>query len=192
MLVSALELLEAEKGPVLTDFPEDAPPTSQDAGPVACPVDFSPAPEEMSDTERLLSAFRREAAQLQSWYDLAVEKRGRTTFSGSFATPEKTAAFIAEAARGGQPDSGDPSRSFAVALRLAVADLKAYYQEAVSAQPGQPTDSTSLDNWFWGETVAAWVINTLKGICLASSDKEIRLLGKLLLVPRTQAHRFKT
>jgi hypothetical protein len=70
--------------------------------------------------------------------------------------------------------------------------LKVFYQGALFAQPRQPTDSTSLDNWFWGETTAARVINTLKSLCFASSDKEMRLLGKLLLVPRTQVHRFKT
>jgi hypothetical protein len=120
VLVSALEFIEAGKGPVLVDFPKDAPPTSEDAGPAACPVDFSPAPEEMSDTERLLFAFRRETAQLQSWYELAVEKRGRITFSGTFVSPEKTAAYIAEAARGAQPDTGEPARSLASALRMAV------------------------------------------------------------------------
>jgi hypothetical protein len=74
---------------------------------------------------------------------------------------------------------------------MAAEDLKAYYFEAVSAQPGQPTDSLSLANWFWGETVAALVINSIRKICLEHRDINMELLGKLLLVPRRQLYRFK-
>ena len=54
-------------------------------------------------------------------------------------------------------------------IRRACEDLKAYYYESVSAQPGQPTDSQSLSNWFWGETRVAWVINRIREICLDGS-----------------------
>ena len=192
VLISALELLEAETGPVLVGFPEDAPESAQEAGPLACPVNFAPPPASMTDMDQLIASFKQESAQLQSWYDRAVKQRGRTTVSGRFSSPEKTTAIIAEAAQGHRPDLDGWEGSLASALRTAVTDIKAYYHEAVSAQPGQPTDSASLNNWFWGETAAARVIDRLKRISLDSDDREMRLLGKVLLVPRTQAHRFNT
>jgi len=41
VIVEALMLLEAPDGPVLEDFPEDAPLSEVNQGPVACPVDSS-------------------------------------------------------------------------------------------------------------------------------------------------------
>ena len=70
-------------------------------------------------------------------------------------------------------------------------DLKAFYFEAVSAQPGQPTDSKSLADWFWGQTSAALVINEVRKISLKEGSKKMALLGNLLLIPRSQMHRFK-
>ncbi len=37
-------------------------------------------------------------------------------------------------------------------LKFACEDLKAFYSEAMSAQPGMST-SLSLENWLWNETV---------------------------------------
>ena len=69
---------------------------------------------------------------------------------------------------------------------MAAEDLKAYYLEALTAQPGQPTAGTTLSNWFWSQTTAAQMINTVRIICPGNSDPEFQLLGKLLLVPRAQ------
>ncbi|NNK95550.1 MAG: hypothetical protein HKP41_14460, partial [Desulfobacterales bacterium] len=75
-------------------------------------------------------------------------------------------------------------------LRLAAEDLKSCYFEALSSQPGQPTDAASLANWFWGETYAAAIINEVRKKCLDYGTKEMALAGKLLLIPRSQMHRF--
>ena len=69
---------------------------------------------------------------------------------------------------------------------MAAEDLKAYYLEALTAQPGQPTAGTTLSNWFWSQTTAAQMTNTVRTICLGNSDPEFQLLGKLLLVPKAQ------
>ena len=70
-------------------------------------------------------------------------------------------------------------------------DIKAIYFEGVSAQPGQPTDSKTLADWFWGETYAALVINEVRKKSLKDDSKKMKLLGSLLLIPRNQMHRFK-
>jgi hypothetical protein len=80
--------------------------------------------------------------------------------------------------------------SRAMALKMAAEEIKAYYLEAVTAQPGQPTDSITLADWFWSQTKAGRVINVVREICLKSGDNELKLLGTLLLVPRNQLHRF--
>ena len=115
----------------------------------------------------------------------------KTYKDGTGLSVEETVVFIAAFIQGERQNKRIPDVSLATALRMAAEDLKAYYLEAVVAQPGQPTDSISLADWFWGQTAAARVINKVRMICLESNDKELNLLGKLLLVPRSQLHRFK-
>jgi len=83
-----------------------------------------------------------------------------------------------------------PEDSLADSLRMVSEDIKAFYLEGLLAQPGQPTDSTILADWFWGETYAALVINEVRKISLTQDSDMMKLLGKLLLVPRNQMHRF--
>jgi len=69
-LRAALQLFEAPSGPVLVDFPEDAPTAVDVSTSLACPVNFASPPEDMSDTDLLRAALQREIAQLRTWYDL--------------------------------------------------------------------------------------------------------------------------
>jgi len=191
VLLSALKLLEAERGPVLAQYPEEAPIIKTDADPLACPVNFAYPIEEMNTTQRLLTIFEQEMAQLRNWYDLALEKQGRTTSGTTGLTPEEVAAFITAFVRGERQNDQISELSLVTALRMATQDLKAYYFEAVCAQPGQPGDSATLADWFWSQTAAAKVINRVRVICLDSGDKELEQLGKRRLIPVNQLYRFK-
>jgi hypothetical protein len=191
VLLSALKLLEAERGPVLAEFPEEAPVSKTDSGPQACPVNFASPLEEINTTQRLLTVFEQEMAQLRNWYDLALEKQGRTTSGATGLTPEEVAAFITAFVRGKRQNDQIPELSLVTALRMAAQDLNAYYFEAVCAQPGQPGDSATLADWFWSQTAAAKVINMVRMICLDSEDNELEQLGKRRLIPVNQLHRFK-
>ena len=192
VVLSALKLLEATKGPALEDFPEDAPHTETEGGPLACPVDFSPQTAPITETDRLLSAFRQEISQMRNWYDLAVEKRGRTTANTSGLDPDQLIDFIAAFIRGETPIRPAPEVSLGTTLKMVVEDLKAYYIEAITHQPGQPTDSATLVDWFWGQTTAAQVINEVRNICAQSTDDHLKRVGTALLIPRSQLHRFRT
>ena len=128
---------------------------------------------------------------MRTWYDLAREKKKRTTTGVTGFSPEETTEFLSAFVKGELPKAKLKNTSIADSIRMAAEDLKAYYFEAVSAQPGQPTDSLRLANWFWGETVAALVINSIRRVCLEHKDKNMELLGKFLLVPRSQLYRFK-
>ncbi|MBT7755442.1 MAG: hypothetical protein HN726_04585, partial [Candidatus Magasanikbacteria bacterium] len=71
------------------------------------------------------------------------------------------------------------------ALKLACEDIRAYYLEAVTAQPGH-TSVEERDNWFWNETTAGKALWALKSICQASDDSMMRAMGNYVLVPRAQ------
>jgi hypothetical protein len=191
VLLSALRLLEASSGPVLEDFPEEAPASDTDAGLVACPVSFAPPGEDVTAKDDLLSAFKQEVDQMRNWYDLAVERRGRTTAGTTGMKPEQVAGFISAFVHGGPPANPVPDTSLGMALKMATEDLKAYYFEAVTARAGQPTDSASLADWFWSQTAAARVINATREVCSDNADDELQLVGKRLLVPLDQRHRFE-
>ena len=193
VLRHALGLLEAKSGPVLEDFPEDAPDMknmTDQALQVACPVNFNIKKESLSSTGRLLESFSLEFFQMKPWHDLALSKNNRTTTGVSGFSPEASLAFISGFVKGEEPNENIPD-SFADSLRMVAEDIKAFYLEGLSAQPGQPTDSKILADWFWGETYAALVINEVRKISLTQDSERMKLLGTLLLVPRNQMYRFK-
>jgi len=188
VLMSALRLLDAAGGPVLEAFPEDAPLSEVQAGPLACPVNFTKMDPNRSDVDQMVSVFKEEVAQMRNWYDLAVAKQGRTTAGLTGLAPDKTAKFLSAFVQGDRESNPVAGASLATALRMAAEDLKAYYFEAVAAQPGQSTGSTTLANWFWTQTTAALMIKAVREICLTITDDEFQILGKLLLVPRSQLY----
>ena len=77
--------------------------------------------------------------------------------------------------------------SAGVALKRVCDDLKAYYYEAVAAQPTNLT-APAIDHWFWHETAAAKVFLALRQRCVQSADPSLRPLGELVLVPRAIVH----
>jgi len=188
VLLAALGLLEREAGPViLEDFREESPLPDGEPAILACPVSFAPA--ELDSEAGLAAAFRREAASLRAWYDLALEERGRTTANASGLTIDQAVQLLIDFSQGKNPASPNPELEPGLVLKLASEDIKAFYFEALTARPGCPKGSAELADWFWGQTAAAKVIMAIKRACLKSDDKLMQLMGTLLLVPRAQAHR---
>jgi hypothetical protein len=184
VLRAALLLLERDCGPVLEDYPEDAPATDAPAEGFACPVSFAAASAKETN---LAEAMRRELAQLAPWYDLAVRRRGRTTVGISGMTVEEAASHAACYLDGSPRPPAVPGVSAGAALKRACDDVKAFYYEAAAAQPGNVSPET-IDNWFWRETAAARVFLAIQQACLRSSDESLQPLGKLSLVPRAVSH----
>ena len=165
VLLAALHLLEASQGPMLLDFPEEANEsgTSTGAEPAvwACPVSFAPPPKEETDLEKLISTFRREIAQLRIWYDLGLESKGRTAVV-NFG-PDSALELLSAYALNAETKFSETDLPFAVALRLAAQDLKAFYFEAVVARPGTALpESAAFNQWFWTETAAGLVLKAIK------------------------------
>ena len=186
VLRAALGLLAETSGPVLADFPDDAPAGTQgDAGEGAwaCPVRF-PQPEEF-DPESLHARVAREIRSLAPWHERSRERRGgRTTVGLSGLAPEAIVEFLAGYAERGEETSPRDGVAFSRVLKHALDDLLAWYQEAATAQPGSPPPGRALTAWFWGETQASRLFLAVRERGGGSEDPAVRLIANLLLVPR--------
>ena len=188
VLRAALDLLDRPAGPVLEEFPDPAPkPADYDGW--ACPVSL-PRPDGASagSLERLVAD---EVARLRPWWDAAKDRRGRTTVGASGYDIEEAARIVSRYADGGEPEDPGPERKLSRSLKLACDDLMAFYTEAATAQPGGAA-SQDLSDWFWGETAAGKALLALRERAAAEDDKGMQLIGNLLILPRSQAHRART
>lgn len=185
VLLAVLRLLEAESGPVLEDYAEDAPAAAtadESSENFACPVSFSKGIAGDDAT-----ALQQEIAELAPWHDIAVQRRGRTTAALSGLSAEQAARFITDFIADPQKPSYRDDLALGLALRLACEDIKAFYFEAVSAQPGQSA-AQQAHEWFWRETAAGRVFLSLREACLGHADASVHTFGSSNLVPRAILH----
>ena len=194
VLTAVLKLLERPQGPVIEDFPEEAPSSGAEETVWACPVSFDvPTATDLDTIEGLKAAFAKEAAKLHTWYDISLKTKGRTTVGPSGLSPDGIVEFVSSFLDGATPDSPRDDIPVGHELKLAVEDLRAFYLEAVTAQPGNRKPlSADLDRWFWGTTVAAKVIYKIKKRCETSDDDYFKALGRVLLVPVLQLQRVES
>lgn len=183
VLLAALRLLEKTSGPVLEDFPDDAPEAGEgdDGVAFACPVSFARAPAD--DAE----AWQQEIGELASWHRLAMQRSGRSTARLSGLAPEEAARYIAAFIKNTATPVYRADLARALSLRLACEDIKAYYLEAVNAQPGRRA-AQEAHAWFWRDTVAGRMLMRLRATCLASEDAAVKQFGAGNLVPRAMLH----
>jgi len=190
VLMAALKLLETESGPVLEDFPEDAPISEGEIAALSCPVDFSQKDIELSEIDQLCSAFKKEMMSMRPWYDLAVQKRGRTTYGVSKIELYKLGDFISSFLKGETPENPRDDVALPFTLNLATDDLKAYYFEAITTQPGQESPSSEfLADWFYNDTLAGEVLFTLRDLSKKSDDGLMKMLGTILIIPAAQVNK---
>ena len=106
--------------------------------------------------------------------------------------PDKIPDFICSFLEGGVSEPPRKDISLPYVLNLAIDDLKAYYFEGITSQPGQEAPSSkALSDWFWGETTAAKVLFRIKDVCKKSENGLMKIVGKVLIVPVDQGHRNK-
>ena len=183
ILLSVLGLFEESSGPVLKDFPEDAPDAGAEDAVWACPVNLVRKKLDLDDADALRAAFKQETVEMRAWYDLALKKNRLTTMGVSGLDLSQIVEFIGGFIDG-VPANPRQDISLAYTLNFAVDDLKAFYYEAAASQPGSTSpNAAELDDWFWGQTIAAKVLFAVRDRCLQKDDKMMQLLGKLLLVP---------
>jgi hypothetical protein len=182
VLLAALQLLERDSGPVLEDFSEDAP--YEDLGEVApadnCPVSFPRKRSDGSLTERLGD----EIAQLQAWHAVAVQQHGRTTLGMTGLPPAALGNYVASWLGATPPALYREGMTPGGALKLATDELKTFYCEAKSAQPGRHSPD-SIAEWFWLQTAAGEAFIALRDMAAKSSEPSMKGLATLSLVPRS-------
>jgi hypothetical protein len=184
VLLALLKLFEAPEGPLLEDFPDIAPESGDEETVLACPVDFTQAAAETENTDHLRSAFHREITAMRPWYDMAVAKRKRTTVGVSGIELENLGDFIYTFIKGPQPKNPREDMAVAFTLKLAIEDLRSYYIEGVTVQPGQEgASSKMLKDWFWNETMAGKVLLEVVKACKKSPDKDMNIVGSHYIVP---------
>lgn len=183
VLAAALAVLEEPDGPVIVDFPEDAPAETagDDMEGWVCPVSF-PKPPPADDTTGLREAVLAEIGQLAPWYDMGLERRGRTAVGLSGLAIEAAARFLDAWLAGETRASPIDGVGVIDALRWSAEDLKAFYLEAATAQPGTARQGELLD-WLWLETAAGEMLKALRPVLLADKDPGIHDIGDFMLVP---------
>ncbi|MEQ9491541.1 MAG: hypothetical protein RIM72_21380 [Alphaproteobacteria bacterium] len=183
VLRAVLGLAERGSGPVLDDFPDDAPGTVEEAGGWVCPVSF-PSPEaEDTVTERL----RREMQELRTWYDLGLERRGRTTVGSSGLPIDSITDLLIRIGDGEVSDNPRDDVDLGESVRLAVEDLKAFYYEAATAQPGShQATADEVANWFWLQTEAGKLILNCMTVCGDSDNQALREKSVVFAPPHYQ------
>jgi len=186
----ALSLFASPTGPVLEDYPHDALESKTEQSQMACPVNFTASAGELTDQDDLFLKFRNEYKLMQTWHNLACEKRNRSTIGVSDLTPDEIADLFCDFISGKIEGTKRDGKQLSDILRQAAEDLKVCYLEGLAAQPGQSIDGLVLTDWFWSETHAALLINEVRKNCFQYTEKGMVLAGKLLLVPRNQLHRF--
>lgn len=185
VITAALQLLEAERGPVLADFPDDAPNASSEAEVGAvCPISM-PRSEHV-ETHELAARALEEMDQLAPWYDLAQTTRGRTTVGLSGLEPHDMVRFLARFL-----DAVPPSKSLrddlplGEAFKLVSEDLKAYCLEAATAQPNGQS-SREIATWFWHDTATGRLFRAVHEIGVTHADHSVRAIVKAAFIPRSQ------
>jgi hypothetical protein len=182
VLKGALELFDADSGPVLVDHPEDVPTVEAPAS-LVNPASISMSDTDEGDTAKLAAKLLEEIALIRPWYDRSVEDRKRTTVGVSGMEPEAMGSFIAEFLDGSIPESKEDINPVSQ-FKLAIDDLKAYYFEAATAQPGQEgASSDSISSWFYRETVAGTVLHAVRNAQMDTENRTMRLITRILLIP---------
>ena len=182
VLLAALQLLERDSGPVLEDFPDDAPYDDLGALPEAqhCPVSFP----RMKSAGTLAEQLTDEIAQLQAWHAVAVQQHGRTTLGMTGLTPAALGAYVAAWLSDTPPPVYRAGMTPGGALKLATDELKTFYYEAKSVQPGRHSPD-SMAEWFWLETAGGAAFLALRDQAAKSGEPSMKGLATLSLVPRT-------
>jgi hypothetical protein len=185
----------APKGPVLVDCPEEAPEGAAvlDEGAVTgmvCPINLPKTPDANSSMSDLGKSLMQEIDSLAPWCDLAVRTRGRTTVGPSGLDIEDAATFFADFLEDQNVAARRDDMAKGRVLKLAYEDLKVYYTEEITAQPGYSA-SLKVENWLFNETVFGSALWTLRVICRGSDDEYYRYLGGNSIVPDRQVHGSK-
>ena len=172
VLAAALATLDADSGPVLADYPEDA-------GPLGMPQasEVAAAATNGDGADKPLDA-AGEITALRGYYERWQEQRGRTAV-GVTGIPQRRfrgiIRFLEAYAERDDADMDERPADVSVPqfVRYCADDLKAFCYEARMAQ--RPGDSeTDIHTWFWGETAVGALIDSITHRLNATGDAKLQ------------------
>ena len=169
VISAALDTLQADAGPVLADYPDDA-------GPIGLPQASEVAAGDSNWHREPLSA-ADELTALRSYYERWIEQRGRTAV-GLTGVPQRRfrgiIRFLEAYAESDDADSDERPADVTVLqfVRYCADDLKAFCYEARMAQ--RPNDAEpDIHRWFWGETAVGALIDRITQRLIATGDTRL-------------------
>ena len=143
VIAAALELLARPSGPVLADYPYDAPAADASSAP-ACPVAF---PKAVDGDAGWRGCLADEFALLKPWHELSLRRRRGRTLVGASSDD-----VLANLQRMGELlDADQLPLDDLKWFKLATEDAKAFAIEALTAQPGEH-DHRAVQRTLWRET----------------------------------------
>ena len=193
VLQDCLELLERPSGPVLEDFPDLPPGTEEEeAQGWACPVNFAPPMDDISDADLVYQSLLQEVNLLRPWYEEAVKNFKRSAFGISGKTTDEIARVIADVLV--DPDGTAPpieGETLGVGFKRMADDMRYFYTEAAIARPDQRTSDFEVANWLWGETTLGKVLVAIRDASMESEEPSLKALAVTAMVPTHQRQRTK-
>jgi len=175
VLLAVLGLLERPHGPILEDFPEEAPPERGIDGAFLPPVQHFAL--DKAPPEALGKIFTQEVSSLSALYERNLSVTGRTgvvTFG-----PVEAWKRLDRLMNQGEQDVREQSSAL-TELRTASFDLKSFYYEAASGG-GPAVDYREVDSWFWDETAAGELLKRVRDRCLESEEPLLQSLASALV-----------
>lgn len=128
VIEAALDLLKRSSGPVLEDYDVELPEIDLESV-EACPVNFT---QLVQDATTWRARLANERLMLQPWYEMSLRRRGRTLVGLSREGIDDILDMIGS----WLDDRSQPFPKTKV-FKFGIEDAKAWYSEALSAQPGE-------------------------------------------------------
>lgn len=186
VLRAALRLVAEAQGPILQDYPHEAPSSAVQSEPWACALPAPPLPEARNAREDLVQRLQAEIGLLQPWYHERQQQSGRTAFGVSGLGVERVAdmaEFVAVLATGDVPEALEGSTiPMPQLIRFVADDLKAFYFESAHAQPSaRPPTASELNHWLFGETVLGSCFYAARDSLRQHDDSDLQLASRFLV-----------
>jgi len=183
VLRAALELLAIDsQEPVFREFEADLPVAETSPDGWSCPVSFA---GKGAGTVTAAEIVRQEMSLLRPWYDRSVQEKGGTTVGLSGLPIEEIPAFLARFLVSPGAEKAPADMPLGDALKCAAEDLKAFYNEAATAQPGHAT-AREIEDWYWNECHAGRMMRDIRDRCADHPDRLVQMVGGFTLVPQSQ------
>ena len=187
VIAAALAMLDADRGPVLADFPEDAGPVgmpqASEVAAVAAPSNGSGSGGSGGNGKAASTAGSAPDAAdtltaLRPYYERWVEQRGRTAV-GITGIPQRRfrgiVRFLEAYAESDAADMDERPADVTVPqfVRYCADDLKAFCYEARMMQ--RPDDAEpDIHRWFWSESAVGALIDRITQRLNATGDAKLQ------------------